>query len=168
MTAAGCTIEGTRFPGIRSPVGEAERWTWESLVEACRRPLDLPAEGKGALPAWSPARFRGNYRRGDCVERVSALVLDLDSDPEAPLPKRGEPDLNPARLRAVLSAALEGVAWAAHTTPSSRPDRWRWRGIVSLSDPVDSDTVHGPRTRLVRACPESRRARRLPRDRFTG
>jgi replicative DNA helicase len=141
--------------------------TWHALVARFNEPAELvPGDGpapdgaaerkawmdarKGRLAGWSPARFRDDYRNADNVLDVGALVLDLDSNPDATLPKRGEPALDPARLRAAMAAALPpGTAWAAHTSPSSAPGRWRWRAVVPLSKPVDAN-LHRALTACLR------------------
>ena len=158
MTMEDWTLHGTGLPPGEKARGNARSWTWEELLEWLHNP-DALAPGKGPPPddpkarkawmdarktrlaGWSPTRFKGNQRKGENVEAVGALVLDLDSSPGEPLPRRGEPDLDPERLRAAMTAALpKGTAWAAHTTPSSRPAAWRWRVVVPLSEPVNADT----------------------------
>jgi len=91
---------------------------------------------KHQLPGWSLASFGGGVRSKATVGRASALMLDLDSDPSKPAPARGEPGLDPDRLRDLLASELRGCAWAAHTSVSSTPESWRWRVIVPLATPV--------------------------------
>ena len=154
----GWTLHGTIWTEKERPQGRGRSWTWAELLEWFDTPATLaPGDGpepddpderkawkdarKAPLAGWSPTHFTGDYRKGSNVEAVGALLLDLDSEPGAELPKRGEPALDPERLHTAMSTALPpGTAWTAHTSPSSRPDAWRWRAVVPLSEPVDADT----------------------------
>jgi len=93
------------------------------------------------------------------------LVLDVDATEGAE--GKGEPDCGPEALRGALTAALPGVAWAAHTTASSRPKCWRYRLVVPLDRAVDRAVYllvtnglravvrDGPRPKLLEADAQS-------------
>ena len=132
-------MDGTTFPALNRPDGAPA--TWPDDPAALLRALTVPDAPKGELPLWSAARFAGDYRKKDNVIDTGYLVLDFDCDPDNTDPmKRGDPDLDPDRLRALLSRALPpDTGWAAHTTPSSTPTAWRWRVVVPLARRVDRE-----------------------------
>jgi hypothetical protein len=156
------------LPTASARHGELEAWTWADLRRIVAEPPELPTvppnpppradTPKSWLPGWAPTRFgpleipknhdsacpdvkhgrpcRGNHRHASTVVESGALALDLDADRGD---GAGDPDLDPWRLAELMSAALPGVAWLAHTSPSSNPDGcgWRWRVVLPLSRPVD-------------------------------
>lgn len=72
----------TEWQDVDAPQGRRAETTWGLFYE--RRLVQYPVvEAKSDLPGWSPATFQGDYRKLARVERVSALVLDLEP------PKRG-------------------------------------------------------------------------------
>ena len=135
---------GTRWapsgdkPALELPQGEAFSCTWGEFVASASDPQPLPPgrtaeERKAKLSGWSSARFRDDYRNSDNLINVGTLTFDVDSDPKAEPPKRGEPDLTPERLGDLVAAVLPAdTLWMAHTSPRSRPDALRWRWIVYL------------------------------------
>lgn len=159
-------LAGTHWSGKGKPQGEATSTTWSTLVGGWRSPGPVPPGGKGELAAWSPTRFKNNYRNADNVLDVGALVLDFDCHPgdlalDPALVKlaaaegldievlRGVPGLDAAALRAVLVGVLGGHRWTAHTTASSLPGAWRWRVVVPLSRRVTA-AEHAALVCLVR------------------
>ena len=143
----GWTLNGTMFANKVSTEGEPLVLTWAKLVSVLSRPRGMPPGGKDALPLWYAGTFSGErpHSRASGAEEkgLAAIVLDLDADREKVAPKRGEPDLEPDRLRAAFTRALPGIAWVAHTSPSSSsaPDgAWRWRVVVPLASPVSRPT----------------------------
>ena len=137
----GWKLAGWKGKNYADTQGAALVLTWDELLARFRTPHELPAgpdmdARKRELPWWGAAIFDGK-RGADTVGKVSALVLDLDSDPSKPGPARGEPDLSPDRLRELLGEVLPGAAWAAHTTPKSTAGAWRWRVVVPLATPLD-------------------------------
>lgn len=80
---------------------------------------------EAVAPGYSLARFverdgQAAMRRNGFVDVLSGFVLDFDKD---------------FSIDAVIDA-LEGVAWAAHTTWQHAPSAPRWRVIVPVSIPV--------------------------------
>ena len=155
----GWKLLGTRWTaGGHKAQGQAAEWTWAELLGKLEEPTTMPpGEGpepdnpkarkewmngrKAHISSWSPVRFERDYRNTENAIDAGALLLDVDSSPGEAMPKRGEPALDPDKLRAAMDAALpSGTAWAAHTTASSRPNAWRWRVIVPLSERVTPDT----------------------------
>ena len=143
----GWKLAGTRWLRLTEPHGAPLSETWAELVARFEAPVTLPAGGadhkemnrrKAALTGWSAARFVGDKRSTDTLQRNSALVLDLDADPTKPVPACGEPAMDPERLRALLTTVLvAGTAWAAHTTAQSAPEAWRWRVVIPLAEPLE-------------------------------
>ena len=115
-------FEAAPEPPLR-PVGAGEKW-----------------KAKAWLPGWNASRFEGASRRsGSSVLDSGALLVDIDSDPEATGEKRGEPDLPPDRLYELMAATMPGVAYLAHTSPSSRVGAWRWRVVIPFDRRVNAD-----------------------------
>ena len=109
----------TTWPSLTETRGRTKQVTWTELVAHLRAARPRPSViAHPDLPGWSPARFREGHRRLDCVELVTALVLDVD--------KGG---LSLERLR----AAFAGGAVVLHTTRSSTPATPRSRIVVRLS-----------------------------------
>jgi hypothetical protein len=108
------TITTWPAPGRLATVGERRAVRWLDFVS---QPLHTPLP-KDALPAWSPATFRGDRRGLAHHERSTALVFDVDAHtPVATLLER---------LRAVPFASH------VHTSPSATADVLRWRVIFEL------------------------------------
>lgn len=157
-----------RLPALRWPsaraVGQGSAWlaSWLALEAFVRSPLDLPAgpdldARKRALSVWSPTVREGDSRaEGTPVLAVSALVLDLDAVPAAGgKPAKGEPDLSPDRLHAAMEEHFAGIAWLAHTSPSSTRECWRWRVVVPFAEPVDLAREAAIRAEIARDRPHA-------------
>jgi hypothetical protein len=139
----------TTWTGLKAPAGgRCAEVPWGELVERLRAPREhlgvrTPDEWKD--PAACKVIGFGQWTKGTrsaaARESVSALVLDFDAHapgarPELVGPARGEPDLTPDRLRAVLENTLPGRLWAAYTSASSSPAAWRWRVLLPLAEPA--------------------------------
>lgn len=140
-------ITGTTWARYGLTEGAAATWTLPALAEQFAHPPALPPgrnlkARKARLPGWSPACFEGHRRAKDCVIDLCAAVLDLDCDPSAQGPARGDPDLDPDRLAKVVEAVVPGVAYLAHTSPQSDVGAWRWRLILPFSRAVTAEE-HG-------------------------
>jgi len=130
------SLDVTFYASKKKPSGQRRTTTWRELAELLTTPVPTPCDCDkatgGECPekdgfSWSPgALLPGTSRRNENVEHVSALVLDLDG-------------LTAAQIRTVF-AALEGLAYVAHSThshrPPSRPDAAALRVVVALSRPV--------------------------------
>lgn len=83
----------------------------------------MPAQNKLDLPLWSPAEFKGN-RSGANVERVHALVLDLDEVTE--------------EQALAACSALERYRALVYTTWSHRPSEGKFclRVVVDVTRPI--------------------------------
>jgi hypothetical protein len=93
--------------------------TWAALAARAASPRSHTS--KDDLPRWSAATYRGDYRNLANVERVAAVVVDLD-------------DGTPREQVAELFSRLVGFA---HTTWRSTPTCPRWRVVLPLSRLVD-------------------------------
>ncbi len=136
------------MPTAKNPNGLERVTSWRKLagwLEAAPEPPPRPDgagetwKAKDWLPGWTATRFEGARRSGETVLDSGALLVDIDSDPEATGEKRGEPDLPPDRLHELMAATLPGVAYLAHTSPSSRVGAWRWRVVVPFDRRVNAD-----------------------------
>lgn len=123
-TVPSLALSITRFRAANDPRGERIATSWDALVAAARAPRR--ASSKTALPLWSPATFRGDYRAADRVERVFALGFDDDETPR-PWPN------------AVALWSGLGVRGLLHTTSSHTPDAPRYRTILLLARRVSGD-----------------------------
>jgi putative DNA primase/helicase len=99
---------------------EPYRISWRELVRELKTPVRRALKDG---PAFIPATFRKQHRVDECVEGVSALVLDLDGK-EGPV------------TREQLSSLLDGYTYAAHTTFSSCPEHPRWRVWLPYAQPA--------------------------------
>lgn len=138
----------TTWRCLKSPAsGRCAEVPWSELVERLHAPREhlgerTPDEWKQSNPkVIGFGRWAKGTRSAAARESVSALVLDFDAHapgarPELVGPARGEPDLTPDRLRAVLESALPGWLWAAYTSASSSPAAWRWRVLLPLAEPA--------------------------------
>ncbi len=146
----------TTWAGLRSPEGgRCAEVAWPELVERLCAPREhlgerTPDEWKdpAACKVIGFGRWAKGSRSAKARESVSALVLDFDAHgpgvrPELVGPARGEPDLTPERLRAVLEGALPGWLWAAYTSASSTPAAWRWRVLLPLAEPAAPGELRG-------------------------
>ena len=150
----------TRFEHVARPDTARRQGplSWSDIVEWWQSPRAMPKGGKSSLDGWSAAVFTEVGRGGDIVESVGGLVLDADAYLDRDHCHAGEPSADPLVLRRVLCATFPGAAWAAHTTPSSTLDCWRWRVFLPLSRPVTAPdhalAVQGVRALLMRSeCP---------------
>lgn len=106
----------------RSPqVGVRAAASWPELLAWISRPI--VAASKSASGGYSFATFRGDVRRLDCVEQVTALVLDID---------RGD-----ARVDHVAEV-LAKYRVIAYATFSSTPAHPRCRALVALPRAVSA------------------------------
>jgi len=128
--------------------GEPKDTTWRALARTIQEPRAVPSVPHGCvgsfaspkfwLPGWCGSRFQGHRRGKDSIIDSGALLIDLDSDPTAEGVKRGAPDLGPDELSRMVGEVAPGVAFLAHTTPSSRPGAWRWRLVLPLARRVNA------------------------------
>ena len=109
----------TRWPALNRPRGCRVRTTWAALAARAAAPRGYAS--KDDLPRWSAATFRGDYRSLANVERVAAVVLDLDD----------------GTSREQVVAAFSGLVGFAHTTWRSTPTCPRWRVVLPLARLVD-------------------------------
>lgn len=113
-------LELSTVDGAADARPRPHRITWPELVRDLKTPV--PRAQKDG-PAFIPAVFREARRVDQCVQLVSALVLDLDGK-ERPV------------TREQLSNLLDGYTYAAHTTFSSCPEHPRWRVVLPYSQPA--------------------------------
>lgn len=144
----GWRLHGARCRSVFDRNGSAYTPSWGEMLADLRAAVPLPGkpgqeidDRKKLLGAWFHGVTTGenpyDTSEASSVREVSAVVLDFDADAAKPVPGRGEPGLNPGRLRELLTATLgEGCAWVAHTSVKSAPDCWRWRVVIPLAQPV--------------------------------
>jgi hypothetical protein len=114
---------------------------WSDLVETLTDHKIRPSKDG---PGWSPTAFapecscgrsscpgpRG-HRIDQNVQHVTALVLDLDKEPD------GTPLTEDGAQAALDMIRAKGLEFVAHTTHSHNPpERQSWRVVVELSEPV--------------------------------
>ncbi len=128
------TAQLTVWANQTSAQGKLERTSWADLEEEFSHPRDMPSSGKDGLPLWSFATFENNYRRKAGHLRSSGIIIDYDSDPEAPM-AQGNTMLSAEELRGCWGQYL----FLAHTTPSHQPGKARWRVVLMLSRAVTSE-----------------------------
>lgn len=139
----------TGLATAQNTAGRERVTSWGKLADWLAKPSPVPAvppwaedrfnSPKSWLPGWTASRFHGQKRSGEAVVDSGALLIDLDSDPTATGKQRGDPELGPDALRALLASVVPDVAYLAHTSPSSRPGAWRWRVVLPLSRRVNPD-----------------------------
>jgi archaellum biogenesis ATPase FlaH len=106
-----------RYAGISGKLDTLPRACASSWADFVRNLADVePREQKDGA-AYIPAVFREPRRSDECVEYVTAMVLDLDG-------KHG------SMTREQIEALLRGYAFVAHTTYSSTPAYLRWRIVI--------------------------------------
>ena len=131
-------IDLVEFVSASDVVPRPRRVRWDALAARAGRHAERRAKDG---PAWSPTRYLPGATRGNAgVEVVSALVLDVDH-------------AAPAWPR------LEGLAFAAHTTYSHRPEDPRWRVLLPLARPVPAPAWGGVWRRAVHHLLPARRPR---------
>jgi replicative DNA helicase len=102
---------------LTNTVGNRQALEWDALFAEFSKP-QLCVE-KEQLPGWSPATFKGDRRKKEACDTVSAIVLDYD-----------EGNLDSAAL-------VWGTVYGfIHTTPSHSPEHHRFRVILPLSRAV--------------------------------
>ena len=129
--------------------GEIRRVAWDRCAERVRAPgAALESRDKLAHPMWAFATYRDGYRTKANLVEVTAIVVDLDCNPEAPdgSPARGSPELTLAELQ----RALVGLRFAAHTTWSHAAGAARWRLVIPLDRPCTA-TEFAPVARSIAA-----------------
>ena len=114
------TLTITVWPSVRQPHGRRVRTSWTALAARAANPSVYTE--KYRVPRWSPALFRDDYRRLANVERVAAVVLDIDD--------------GTARERVV--GAFGAFVGFAHTTVRSTPERPRWRLVMQLTRDISA------------------------------
>lgn len=115
----------TLWPSLTEPNGTRVELTWEHLVQRLQEAKPRPANPeKPNLAGWSAATFAGDRRGKDHVEKVTALVLDIDSG-----------DVSCAKLM----RAYEGLTTIIHSTRSYTPITPCWRIVVKTSRPMTSE-----------------------------
>jgi hypothetical protein len=138
-------IRGTIWPSKEAAdAGRPFEMLWPAWKDRVRNPRHTARtpDEKLALQLYAPARFQDGHRKAEAVEEVTAIALDIDSTPTDTGWVRGEPDLDPESLRQFLDDLLDGGAWVAHVTPTSRPGAWRWRVIVAIARAVTVEEHH--------------------------
>lgn len=110
------TITITTWPTLRSPTGTRHVGTWADLAAW----LAMPGAADTA-EGWSPIESAGDRRKADAVERIHAIVLDVDAG-----------DVPIERIR----AAVDGLRAVVHPTRSSTPEHPRWRVVVAAERPM--------------------------------
>lgn len=103
------------------PRGQQVRTNWGAF--AARMRGAKPAAAKFSLARWAPVEFREGHRRLANVIHVYAVVLDVDDGTD---------------LGSVVLALGEFYS-LVHSTFSATPDEPRWRIIVPLGRPVNTD-----------------------------
>ena len=131
----------SRWPRVNEPHrGETLTDSWGDFAESMRQvaedaPAYAPADKK-SLPLWNLAEFDGAYRDREHHLGTHAIIIDYDSKTLAEDGEHaGNPDLSGDDLRRCFGR----WAFLAHTTPSHRPGRARWRGVLPLSRPATRD-----------------------------
>lgn len=117
------TIDLTAYENVRKPIPvSCDRVAWSDFVRTWVDRGHPQYPTKDAAPLWSPHRLRpGASRSNDAVLTMSACVFDLDGGAES--------------IAQVLRA-LDGFAYLAHSTYSSKEEHWKARVIVPFSEPV--------------------------------
>lgn len=110
-------MEITLFASDKDPQGMRTSVSWEKLIEQFRTPRTRDIE-KTALRMWSPATFQGDYRAEAQVEKVCAMVFDVDEDV---VPTVGD-----------LCDFFKGSRWFAHSSSMSTFLAPRWRLVLSV------------------------------------
>lgn len=116
-------MEITLFASDDSPQGFRRTVEWEELLEFFHNPREETVPKK-ELRMWSPATFRDDYRSNENVERVSAMVFDVDVDPI--------PSVE------TMQENLKGCQWFAHTSSSSTVLVPRWRLVLGVGRPIEA------------------------------
>jgi len=100
--------------------GRCDRHTWRSFIETFVHDPEIVRDKK-SVAGFSLACFEDNRRTLSRVERVHAVVLDLD---------HGEPTFE------AIERAFPEALGAVYTTFSHKPEAPRLRAIFPLSRPV--------------------------------
>ena len=110
----------TFWNALQSPHGHRQsNVPWDKFFEQLTQPLDWRAD---LHPGWSPSTFVDNKRAANNVERVHALVLDVD----------GGWSIDGAR------EALKGFYGIIHTSKSHTDEIHRFRIVLPLTRPVSA------------------------------
>ena len=123
-------MEITYFESLTATRGTRRRFDeFRELADWLARPHPAPAPDRlDALPGYSTAVFRDDRRRGEGVESVHALGLDLDTG---------------AHSAEVVRALMVGISAIAHTTRRSTHGAPRWRILMQLSRAVGVEEFPG-------------------------
>ncbi len=123
-------IRWTRFASVTDTRGTEQVSTWEAFAEMLRTSPPRAA-GKRALPLLKLATFNGPRSSATVAE-----VFGLEGDHDGGTMSAGE---------AIQRLERHGIRAVVYSTPSSAPERPRWRVLAPLSRP------HPPaeRARLV-------------------
>lgn len=105
--------------GLRSPVGQRVRATWDALIE--RLCIPKVTTDKHSVPGLSLATFRGDHRSLANVEQVFAVGLDFDEG---------------GFTWEEIAQRFAGAASFTHSTWSSTATEPRARTFLLLSRPV--------------------------------
>lgn len=108
----------TRWPSLVATEGAASAVTWPTLAKMLKS--KRPFAGDRVHPGWSAATFTNGKRAKDCVQSVTALVLDYDKGPA---------------LETILDTWTD-VDAIGHTTRKHTPEAPRCRVVLRLSRPV--------------------------------
>ncbi len=122
-------LELTRFQSLRDPKGSRETIDCFDFG----RSLTVPRVGeKSSAPLWSFATFKGDHRKNENVESISAFGIDVDE-----LPPANADD----RLQGVgpLYEAVKDYLAFIYSTPSHTLAAPRFRAIVPFSRPVSRE-----------------------------
>jgi hypothetical protein len=103
-------------------IGVPRRATWRQLAERLSHPAI--GDSKEAAGAWSPAVYRENVRRKQCLLSIGALVVDVDGGADV----------------ARAAAAVGRYRAIIHETFSSTAAEPRCRIVIDLGQPVDVAT----------------------------
>ena len=123
----------------KGQVTECAPMAWNELAELLGTVTEGPKDGR----AWVPAAINPGPRKGERVQSVTALVLDIEADAvcESDGGKRVTgPEPPPLKE---LAAELVLLGWRAilHTSHSHTPEHSRYRAVFAVSRPLNKAEV---------------------------
>lgn len=129
----------TNFPSLTEPLGEEESFdTWEELCDTLRSFYE--SDDKKTVPGWSAARFVGGKRENENVREIHCVVFDYDAGTtsweDADEFWSGAGTIPGTKE---FTAGGFSAAYLMHTSYSHKSEHPKFRVILPLSRPVNSD-----------------------------